>query len=236
MYGNGTGVVGTGMHTEVGQIAGALDTQDETDTPLKRKLNSVGKTLSVVGLVVCVLIFIIGMLYGRPLVPLLMTAVSLAISIIPEGLPATATIVMALGVQRMAKRQALVRKLPAVETLGSASVICCDKTGTLTQNKMTVTQLAVAEDFAVHKALPAAKAALSGTPAYRTLVHAAALCNNASLDPDHPGKILGDPTEGALIYLADAFGIDQLVHEKAYPRVFEQPFDSDRKRMSTVHE
>ena len=103
MYGNGTGVVvGTGMHTEVGQIAGALDTQDETNTPLKRKLNSVGKTLSVVGLIVCVLIFVIGMLYGRPLVPLLMTAVSLAISIIPEGLPATATIVMALGVQRMA--------------------------------------------------------------------------------------------------------------------------------------
>ena len=237
MYGNGTGIViGTGMHTEVGQIAGVLDTQDETDTPLKQKLNSVGKTLSIVGLAVCVLIFLIGMLYQRPLVPLLMTAVSLAISIIPEGLPATATIVMALGVQRMAKRQALVRKLPAVETLGSASVICCDKTGTLTQNKMTVTALAVNKDFHNQQSVSVKQAIEDKTKLYRSIVHAACLCNNASLDPDHPGEILGDPTEGAFIFLAQDFGIDQSDYEELYPRVFEQPFDSNRKRMSTVNE
>ena len=131
-YGRATGVVvATGMDTEVGNIAGMLDNQDELDTPLKRKLNAVGKTLTVVGLIVCVLIFIIGALYQRPLIPQFLVAISLAISIIPEGLPATATIVMALGVQRMAKKNALIRKLPAVETLGSATVICSDKTGTL---------------------------------------------------------------------------------------------------------
>lgn len=138
-YGRGTGVVvATGMDTEVGNIAGMLDDQDATDTPLKRKLNAVGKTLTVVGLIVCALIFAIGALYHRPLIPQFLVAISLAISIIPEELPATATIVMALGVQRMAKKNALIRRLPAVETLGSATVICSDKTGTLTLNKMTV--------------------------------------------------------------------------------------------------
>ena len=122
----------TGMRTEVGSIAALLDGQDEFDTPLKRKLNAAGKTLTVIGLIVCVLIFALGAFYGRPLVPQFLIAVSLAISIIPEGLPATATIVMALGVQRMAKQNALIRKLPSVETLGSATVICSDKTGTLT--------------------------------------------------------------------------------------------------------
>ena len=140
MYGNGVGVVvETGMKTEVGQIASFLDEQDEYDTPLKRKLNSIGMTLSFVGLLACITIFVIGSLYGRPWLPLLMTAIALAISVIPEGLPAIATIALALGVQRMAKKNALVRKLPAVETLGGATVICCDKTGTLTQNRMTVT-------------------------------------------------------------------------------------------------
>ena len=124
-YGRAAGVVvATGMDTEVGSIAGMLDSQGELETPLKKKLNAVGKTLTVVGLIVCVLIFVIGALYDRPLIPQFLVAISLAISIIPEGLPATATIVMALGVQRMAKRNALIRKLPAVETLGSATVIC----------------------------------------------------------------------------------------------------------------
>ena len=137
-YGRATGVVvATGMNTEVGNIAGMLDSQDETDTPLKRKLGAVGKTLTIIGVIVCVLIFAIGAVYHRPLIPQFLVAISLAISIIPEGLPATATIVMALGVQRMAKRNALIRKLPAVETLGSATVICSDKTGTLTLNQMT---------------------------------------------------------------------------------------------------
>ena len=147
-YGRAAGVViATGMDTQVGSIARMMDGEDELDTPLKRKLAAVGKTLTIIGMVVCVLIFALGVLYDRPLIPQLLVAISLAISIIPEGLPATATIVVALGVQRMAKKNALIRKLPAVETLGSATVICSDKTGTLTLSKMTVTQIAVNGDF-----------------------------------------------------------------------------------------
>lgn len=235
-YGRATGVVvETGMNTEVGSIAGMLDSQDETDTPLKRKLNAVGKTLTVAGLIVCVLIFIVGALYHRPLIPQFLVAIALAISIIPEGLPATATIVMALGVQRMAKKNALIRKLPAVETLGSATVICSDKTGTLTLNKMTVTHIAVNGDFKAEKPTPVEAAASQHPQVYKQLVYAAALCNDASFDPDRKGEIIGDPTEGALIYMAQAFGIDHEKLEYKYPRLFEQPFDSDRKRMTTVH-
>ena len=235
-YGRATGVVvATGMYTEVGNIAGMLDNQDDTDTPLKRKLNAVGKTLTIVGLIVCVLIFAIGAFYQRPLIPQFLVAISLAISIIPEGLPATATIVMALGVQRMAKKNALIRKLPAVETLGSATVICSDKTGTLTLNKMTVTHIAVNGDFENGTTTPVENAANQHPAVYKELVYAAALCNDASLDPDRKGEIIGDPTEGALIYLAQAFGIDHEALEDDYPRLFEQPFDSERKRMTTVH-
>lgn len=237
MYGNAVGVVvETGMRTEVGQIADLLEDQDDFDTPLKRKLSSVGKTLSIVGIIVCILIFSIGFLYGRPLIPLLMTAISLAISIIPEGLPATATIVMALGVQRMARKNALVRKLPAVETLGGATVICSDKTGTLTQNKMTVTQIALADDFAKGEALSVDDALKRPTELYHDLIYAGSLCNKACLNPDAPGEILGDPTEGALIFLAQKFGVEQEGLEDKYPQQFEQPFDSDRKRMTTVHD
>ena len=236
-YGRATGVVvTTGMNTEVGNIAGMLDNQDELDTPLKQKLNAVGKTLTVVGLIICVLIFIIGALHQRPLVPQFLVAISLAISIIPEGLPATATIVMALGVQRMAKKNALIRKLPAVETLGSATVICSDKTGTLTLNKMTVTQIAINGDFKSGRATPVKAAAEQHSAVYKELVYAAALCNDASLDPDRKGEIIGDPTEGALICMAKTFGINHESLESEYPRIFEQPFDSDRKRMTTVHQ
>lgn len=236
-YGRATGVViATGMDTEVGNIAGMLDNQDDLDTPLKRKLNAVGKTLTIVGLIVCALIFAIGALYQRPLVPQFLVAISLAISIIPEGLPATATIVMALGVQRMAKKNALIRKLPAVETLGSATVICSDKTGTLTLNKMTVTHLAVNGDFEAGRATPVESAAEQHPAVFEELVYASALCNDASLDPDRKGEIIGDPTEGALIYMAQAFGIDHEALEDEHPRLFEQPFDSDRKRMTTVHQ
>ena len=235
-YGRATGVVvATGMDTEVGNIAGMLDNQDDTDTPLKRKLNAVGKTLTIVGLIVCALIFAIGAFYQRPLIPQFLVAISLAISIIPEGLPATATIVMALGVQRMAKKNALIRKLPAVETLGSATVICSDKTGTLTLNKMTVTHIAVNGDFENGTTTPIENAAKQHPAVYKELVYAAALCNDASLDPDRKGEIIGDPTEGALIYMAQAFGIDHEALEDEYPRFFEQPFDSERKRMTTVH-
>ena len=236
-YGRGVGVVvAAGMDTQVGQIAGMLDGQDDTDTPLKRKLNAVGKVLTVAGLIVCVLIFAIGALYQRPLVPQFLVAISLAISIIPEGLPATATIVMALGVQRMAKKNALIRRLPAVETLGCAGVICSDKTGTLTLNRMTVTHIAVNGDFEAGAVTPVEEAARRHPQVYRELVNAAALCNDASLDPDRPGEIIGDPTEGALIFLAQSFGVDHEGLEDRYPRVFEQPFDSERKRMTTVHE
>ena len=236
MYGNAEGVVvETGMNTEVGRIASMLDNQNELDTPLKQKLNSVGKTLSLVGLIVCIVIFVIGSLYGRPWIPLLMTAVSLAISIIPEGLPATATIVMALGVQRMAKQNAIIRKLPAVETLGSATVICCDKTGTLTQNRMTVTHVALESDF--QKGIAAQVASLDSFPVEsRELLSIAALCNNASFDPDRDGSFIGDPTEGALLLFAKQYGVEADALEKSMPRVFEQPFDSIRKRMTTVHQ
>ncbi len=239
MYGNATGiVVGTGMNTEVGKIADLLDDQDDFDTPMKRKLNSVGKILSLVGLIVCVLIFAIGMIRDgwSAWVNYIFIAISLAISIIPEGLPATSTIIMALGVQRMAKKNALVKSLPAVETLGSASVVCCDKTGTLTLNKMTVTYVAVGDDF------------IEGSPTksedvfkkydqsvYRDLVDGCALCVNAKKDPDHPGNILGDPTEGALVLFAEKIGIDSEEFEDANPRLFEQPFDSDRKRMTVLN-
>lgn len=234
-YGRATGIAATGMHTEVGSIAALLDEQNEFDTPLKRKLNAAGKVLTIAGLIVCVLIFALGAFYDRPLVPQFLIAVSLAISIIPEGLPATATIVMALGVQRMAKKNALVRKLPSVETLGSATVICTDKTGTLTLNKMTVTQLAMNGDFNKQTAVEADAAAMKHPEVYRELIFAAALCNDASFDPDRKGEIIGDPTEGALIYLAQKFGVNHDDLENKYPRLFEQPFDSARKRMTTVH-
>lgn len=239
MYGNATGiVVGTGMNTEVGKIADLLDDQDDFDTPMKRKLNSVGKILSLVGLIVCVLIFAIGMIRDgwSAWVNYIFIAISLAISIIPEGLPATSTIIMALGVQRMAKKNALVKSLPAVETLGSASVVCCDKTGTLTLNKMTVTYVAVGDDFIAGSPTKAEDVSQKYEQSvYRDLVDGCALCVNAKKDPDHPGNILGDPTEGALILFAEKFGIDSEEYEDANPRLFEQPFDSDRKRMTVLN-
>lgn len=235
-YGRGSGIVTkTGMNTEIGQIAGMLEDDDTSDTPLKRKLNAVGKILTIIGLIICVLIFAIGAFYGRPLLPQFLVAISLAISIIPEGLPATATIIMALGVQRMAKEHALIKNLPAVETLGNATVICSDKTGTLTLNKMTVTHLANGDDFLNKKILKVQKAVKSNN-AYKDLMYAASLCNDASLSPASPEEIIGDPTEGALIPLAQDFGYSVSSLRKEYPRLGEYPFDSIRKRMSTIHE
>lgn len=235
-YGRGSGIVTkTGMNTEIGQIAGMLEDDDTSDTPLKRKLNAVGKILIIIGLIICVLIFAIGAFYGRPLLPQFLVAISLAISIIPEGLPATATIIMALGVQRMAKEHALIKNLPAVETLGNATVICSDKTGTLTLNKMTVTHLANGDDFLNKKILKAQKA-VKNNNAYKDLMYAASLCNDASLSPASPEEIIGDPTEGALIPLAQDFGYSVSSLRKEYPRLGEYPFDSIRKRMSTIHE
>ena len=234
-YGRGIGVViATGMNTEVGHIASLLNNSEEFDTPLKRKLSAVGKVLSIVGLIVCVIIFVIGMLYKRPILPLFMTAISLAISIIPEGLPATATIVMALGVKRMAKENALIRKLPAVETLGSSTVICSDKTGTLTQNRMVVKKLANVDDILNNSAIT--PNSISNKELYKDLIYSGLLCNDATFDKKNNDMIIGDPTEGALLLLGrDYFKINQEELEYKYKRLFEEPFDSDRKRMTTVH-
>lgn len=237
MYGNAKGiVVGTGMNTEVGKIADMLKTQDESATPIKRKLNSVGKILTVIGLAVCVIIMIIGFARGgRSWESLVLLGISLAISIIPEGLPATATIIMAFGVQRMAKKNALVKSLPAVETLGGATVVCCDKTGTLTLNRMTVTHIAVGRDFERRRATAADDIKSEHDVAmYRDLVRGCALCGNAHFDPDRPGETMGDPTEGALINFALGFGIDADDYREEHEKLFEQPFDSDRKRMTVL--
>ena len=239
MYGNAVGiVVGTGMNTEVGKIADMLKKQDDFQTPIKKKLNSVGKILTVIGLIVCVVIMIIGFARGgRTWQSLVLLGISLAISIIPEGLPATATIIMAFGVQRMAKKNALVKSLPAVETLGSATVVCCDKTGTLTLNKMTVTHVAVGADFEMGTpTLTENLAEKYGRAVYKDLLDGCALCGNAHFDPDRPGETMGDPTEGALILFADKFGINSEDYEDEHPRLFEQPFDSDRKRMTTLNQ
>lgn len=209
-------VTDTGMNTEVGRIAGMLMGEEDTSTPLQRKLAEISKTLSFVCLAVCAVMFGVGLLYHRPLLEMLMAAVSLAVAAIPEGLPAIVTIVLALGVQRMVKHNAIVKKLPAVETLGCAGVICSDKTGTLTMNKMTVKQVWTPGDRHRREALTIG-----------------ALCNDTVLHPD--GKTTGDPTETAFVDAALLDGLDKNALEKEMPRVSELPFDSDRKLMSTVH-
>ena len=209
-------VTDTGMDTEVGRIAGMLMGQEDSSTPLQQKMAEISKTLSFVCLAVCAVMFGVGLLYHRPILEMLMAAVSLAVAAIPEGLPAIVTIVLALGVQRMVKRNAIVKKLPAVETLGCAGVICSDKTGTLTMNKMTVQQVWTVGDR--HR---------------RDALTIAALCNDTVLSLD--GKTAGDPTETALVDAALADGLDKNSLERELPRTAELPFDSDRKLMSTVH-
>ena len=221
-YGTAIGVVvGTSSNTEVGSIATMLEDTDSLDTPLKRKLNKVGEVLSIIGILVAILIFIIGLLYGKDFISLLMVSISLAISVIPEGLPATATIVMALGVSRMAKKNALVKKLPAVEALGSATVICSDKTGTLTLNKMTVVKSTLYSDIINKNDLNTFN---------DDLIKCACLCNNAYIDKD---KVIGDPTEGCLLTYAKNNGYD-IKDIKSNEVLYEQAFDSVRKRMSAV--
>lgn len=219
---NGTAValvVGTGMNTEIGTIAKLLDT-DNTETPLKKKLNHIGKVLSILGILVSIFIFILGLYHGQNLIDILMISISLAISVIPEGLPATVTVVMALGVERMAKKKALVKQLPAVETLGSATVICSDKTGTLTENKMTVVEYETADSLLSGKEKNIDKLVMCGV-----------LCNNASLIQK---KVQGDPTEGALLLFAEKnnYSVDELIRNN--PKQEEKPFDSDRKLMTVI--
>ncbi len=239
--GRGVGVVvATGMNTEVGHIAGMLEGGADTDTPLKRKLASFGKLLTVVGIAAALAVIAIGLAYGRPFAPLLLLAISLAISVIPESLPATATITMALGVQRMAGHHALVRKLPAIEALGNSTVVCTDKTGTLTENRMRVVKVALIPDIDRSSFTDPPEARARHDELFEELAFVAALCNDASLADVPAGEgadeVIGDPTEGALLILARDNGIDSTRLRTNHPRLMEQPFDSDRKRMSTVHE
>lgn len=212
-------VTGTGMDTEVGRIAGLLLGEGEGQTPLQKKMAEISKTLSFVCLCVCAVMFGVGLLQGRPMLDMFLTAVSLAVAAIPEGLPAIVTIVLALGVARMARRRAIVKRLPAVETLGCAGVICSDKTGTLTQNRMTVQEVWIPAGGRRRDAL------LAG-----------ALCNDARLEWRAGAPAAqGDPTEGALIVAAAREGLDRNKLDEQWPRQEELPFDSGRKLMSTIH-
>ncbi len=209
-------VTATGMNTEMGRIAGMLGDGESRSTPLQRKMGEISKTLSFLCLCVCAVMFGVGLLQGKELLGMFLTAVSLAVAAIPEGLPAIVTIVLALGVQRLAKQGAIVTKLPAVETLGCAGVICSDKTGTLTQNRMEV------------------KALWSLAPAGETAALTAfVLCNDADLTSD--GGRVGDPTELALLEAAGKRGLSLEALRGKYPRLGDIPFDSSRKRMTTFH-
>lgn len=227
-YGRGMGVVvKTGMNTEVGKIATMLHQQEKELTPLQKKLNELGKILGIGAVIISAIIFLIGFLQGREVLDMFLIAVSLAVAAIPEGLPAIVTIVLALGVQRMIKRNAVIRNLPAVETLGAVNVICSDKTGTLTQNKMTLTHSAVNGNFSPFTDLSIEN------PTVKRFLEAITLCNDATIEN---GKQTGDPTEVALVEAAEHFELNKKELEQKFPRVNEIPFDSDRKMMTTVHE
>ncbi|WP_070119429.1 cation-translocating P-type ATPase [Bacillus marinisedimentorum] len=227
-YGRGSGiVVRTGMDTEIGKIAGMLGKQVKEQTPLQMKLAELGKFLGFGAVVISLIIFFLGFWQGRNPFDMFLIAVSLAVAAIPEGLPAIVTIVLALGVQRMIKRNAVVRKLPSVETLGSVSVICSDKTGTLTLNKMTVT------DFFTNNKQGKMEDLDPGGNTERLFLEAMVLCNDADISN---GRETGDPTETALLTAGAGNGLDKKALDEKYPRIFEVPFDSERKRMATVHE
>ena len=239
-YGRGKGiVVETGMNTEVGKIAGMINQTEEQITPLQQKLNKLGKTLGIVALTICALIFAVGIIQGKEPIHMFMTAVSLAVAAIPEGLVAVSTIVLAIGVQKMVKRHAIVKRLPAVETLGSSTVICSDKTGTLTQNKMTVQKISYNNKL---QDIEDVQKNLEGLEKINRLdledkelvelVYANMLCNDTKVDAE--GKLTGDPTETALVDMAFKLNFDPTIYDRT-PRIEEIPFDSDRKLMTTVN-
>lgn len=230
-YGTATAVVtATGNNTEMGKIAGLLAGEKETKTPLQQKLSKLGKYLGIVALVACAIVFIVGLVAKQDVMDMFMTAVSLAVSAIPEGLPAIVTIVLSIGVTRMVKKNAIIRRLPAVETLGSASVICSDKTGTLTQNRMTLMKAyldnGVMEDISENNGEEVRKLLVYGT-----------LCSDGTVTfEDGKETHIGDPTETSIVYACHRNGIEKNELNEKYPRLSGLPFDSDRKLMTTIHE
>ncbi len=233
-YGTATAIVtGTGMNTEMGKIANLLDGEGDAQTPLQKKLAQLGKYLGIMALAACVIIFIVGVVSkSMEIKDVFMTAISLAVSAIPEGLPAIVTIVLSIGVQRMVEKNALIRRLPAVETLGSASIICSDKTGTLTQNRMTLVKAYVdgaeaTEDITAEN-----------SEAVRSLLRLGTLCCDGSvvIDQDGTETHIGDPTETSIVLAAHKNGMEKDALNKAFPRVGGIPFDSDRKLMTTINE
>lgn len=225
-------VVATGMQTELGKIAALIQQVEPAASPLQQRLDHLGKMLAIGAVGISLLMLGLGLLRGEDLKLMLMSAVSLAVAVVPEGLPAVMTITLALGAQRMLKQKALVRKLTGVETLGSVTVICSDKTGTLTQNRMNVAALEVAG--ATHR--PEVNGPVAAPVHLFTLLAlGGSLCNDAQLQPDSSLGYLGDPTEGALLLAAYKMGIQKHELEAGLPRIAELPFDSERKRMSTVH-
>jgi P-type Ca2+ transporter type 2C len=238
-------VVATGMATELGQIATLLQTHAPEPTPLQRRLARLGRRMAVAAIVVCALVFATGIARGEPAEDMFLVSVSLAVAAIPEGLPAIVTVALALGARRMADRRAIIRRLPAVETLGSVTVICSDKTGTLTENRMMVEQVWTAAGlYRVSGDGYAPEGGLGGMadaadPDVRQLAEVAAACNDATLLPPEGDRaewtITGDPTEGALVALAAKLGVDRVALGTRWPRVAEISFDADRRRMTTVH-
>lgn len=231
-YGTATALVtATGMDTEMGKIANLLDDEGETQTPLQKKLTQLGKYLGILALVICAIIFVVGIVADTPPMEIFMTAVSLAVSAIPEGLPVIVTIVLSIGVQRMVKKNALIRKLPAVETLGSASIICSDKTGTLTQNRMTLVKAYLDENCITEDIGD------NNSEEIKRLLNFGTLCSDGSVVfSDEGEQHIGDPTETAIVYAAHKNGNSKDELNRKYPRLASLPFDSDRKLMSTVNE
>src|SRR5215216_458919 len=270
-YGRGRGVVtSTGMHTQLGLIATMLQTVETEETPLQRRLDQLGKSLSIAALILVAIVFVVALInytninqlftgplayvtkYAPNITEVFIIAISLAIAAVPEGLPAVVTISLALGMREMIKRHALIRKLSSVETLGSATIICSDKTGTLTQNQMTVTRLWVDGQFITVTGtgyvpqgdflVDGQKVVISEYPAAQTALWLGLLNNDASLettgeeDSQKTYRIVGDPTEGALLVAAAKAGAAYVEIKEAYPRENEVPFDSERKRMITIHD